>query len=110
MEAIGFTRPCAETWAYNAQHTRQACARTCRKHYGLIPLLRGKMDKPNNLADGSLNPCLACDEARSGPGFQYAAGRTRRGSGLQSAIVRAEDEVYKVDHTTLPGCHTVPRP
>ena len=34
------------------------------------------------------NPCLQCDECRSGPIFQKVAGRTRRGSGIQSAIER----------------------
>jgi hypothetical protein len=105
MEALGFTRPCAETWAYNARHTRELCARTCRKTYGMVAILTGRMDQtPNNLPDGSLNACLACDETHSGPGFQFAAGRTRRGSGIQSAIQRPKDEVYKVDHGQLPGC------
>mmetsp|Transcript_23334 Transcript_23334/g.43439 ORF Transcript_23334/g.43439 Transcript_23334/m.43439 type:complete len:336 (+) Transcript_23334:89-1096(+) len=35
-----------------------------------------------------LNPCLQCDECRSGPIFQKIAGRTRRGSGIKSAIER----------------------
>ena len=105
MEAIGFTRACAETWAYNAHRTREICARTCRKTYGLIPLLTGRMDQtPNNLPDGSLNACLLCDETYSGPGFQFAAGRTRRGSGIQSAIQRPQHELYRVDHSRLPGC------
>lgn len=37
---------------------------------------------------GRLNPCLQCDECRSGPIFQKIAGRTRRGSGIVSAISR----------------------
>jgi len=35
-----------------------------------------------------LNPCLQCDECRSGPIFQKIAGRTRRASGIISAIER----------------------
>ena len=35
-----------------------------------------------------LNDCLQCDEDKSGPIFQHFAGRTRRRSGLLSAIVR----------------------
>uniref|UniRef100_A0A7S2RQZ5 Uncharacterized protein n=1 Tax=Mucochytrium quahogii TaxID=96639 RepID=A0A7S2RQZ5_9STRA len=35
-----------------------------------------------------LNPCLQCDECRSGPIFQKVAGRTRRASGIKSAIDR----------------------
>jgi len=35
-----------------------------------------------------LNACLQCDECRSGPIFQKVAGRTRRASGIVSAIGR----------------------
>lgn len=35
-----------------------------------------------------INPCLQCDECRSGPIFQKLAGRTRRYSGIESAIGR----------------------
>lgn len=44
-----------------------------------------------------LNSCLQCDECRSGPIFQKFAGRTRRGSGIESAILRP-DEV-EIDHS-----------
>jgi hypothetical protein len=108
MVDIGFSVPCAETWSYNAWHTRETCSRTCRRHYGLLSVLTGRMGKPNNLRDGSLNPCLACDEEHSGPGFQYAAGRTRRGSGLESAIQRSDNELFEVDHSALPGCKALP--
>ena len=43
--------------------------------------------------DGSplrINACLQCDECRSGPLFQKIAARTRRGSGIISAIPRDE--------------------
>lgn len=40
-----------------------------------------------------LNPCLQCDECRSGPVFQKVAGRTRRASGLESAIARPPEDV-----------------
>merc|ERR1711971_1245760 len=33
-----------------------------------------------------INACLQCDECRSGPIFQKIAGRTRRASGIKSAI------------------------
>ena len=43
-----------------------------------------------------LNPCLQCDECRSGPIFQKIAGRTRRASGIVSAISR--DGVRPIAH------------
>ena len=50
-------------------------------------------------ASGQLRPCLQCDEDNSGPGFKYSAGRTRRNSGIESAIPRADSELYPVDHS-----------
>lgn len=43
-----------------------------------------------------LNACLQCDECRSGPIFQKIAGRTRRASGIASAISR--DGVPELTH------------
>ena len=42
--------------------------------------------------------CLACDEENSGPVFKHVAGRTRRNSGLASAICRPCDSVTSVLH------------
>lgn len=99
MEEIGFEERCAETWARNALHTRRHCLAPCIGHYGLWNLLTDDISVPNTDEDGNLNPCLACDERISGPGFQYAAGRTRRNSGLTSAIARPAAEIHPVDHT-----------
>ena len=99
VEAIGFEEPCAETWAYNVAHTKRQCMTTCIKHYGLWSVLRNDMGDAHVDDGGGLNPCLACDEYISGPGFQYAAGRTRRASGLTSAIERTTAEIYLVDHS-----------
>ena len=101
MEAVGFDEPCAETWTYNVLHTRRQCAATCIKHYGLWNVLTNNMSDEHTDERGNLNPCLACDENASGPGFQYAAGRTRRTSGLTSAIQRPATEIFPVDH----GCY-----
>lgn len=98
MEAVGFEERCAETWAYNAMHTRRRCSGTCIRHYGLWNVLTNNMGDAHNDEGGNLNPCLACDEFVSGPAFQYAAGRTRRTSGLRSEILRPTDEIYDVDH------------
>ena len=99
MKSVGFDEPCAETWTYNILHTSDYCKSICIKHYGFWNVLRGKMDKPHTDEQGDLNPCLRCDENTSGPGFQYVAGRTRRNSGIASAIFREPEEIYSVDHT-----------
>lgn len=96
---VGFTELCAETWTYNVLHTRRRCMKTCIEHYGFWNVLTNDMNKAHADERGNLNPCLACDEHTSGPGFQYAAGRTRRNSGLLSAICRPTGEIYPVEHT-----------
>lgn len=53
---------------------------------------------PYNLPDGSMKPCIACDEEISGPIFKKFAGRTRRDSGLSSAIWRPPQDIYQVEH------------
>ena len=98
MEDLGFEERCAETWTHNALHTRRRCLGVCIGHYGLRNVLMNDISAPHTDEDGNLNPCLACDERVSGPGFQYAAGRTRRSSGLTSAITRRAAEIYPVDH------------
>ncbi len=98
MEEIGLSERCAETWTYNVLHTRRHCAGACIGHHGLWNVLTNDMDGVHTDEDGELNPCLACDEHTSGPGFRYAAGRTRRSSGLLSAIPRTAGEIYAVDH------------
>lgn len=98
-EKIGLTSYCAESWAYNAHHTKSACRATCIADYGLLNLLFHRYPGENVSEDGQLRPCLQCDEEQSGPGFKYSAGRTRRNSGIESAITRPESEIYPVDHT-----------
>lgn len=88
LEALGFTRPCAQIWYYNTQNTRTACLEPC------FAALRD----PYHLPDGSLNECLSCDEQESGPTFKAVAGRTRRNSGLASAICRPCDTVASISH------------
>ncbi len=98
VEEIGFDAHCAETWTYNVLHTRRRCAAACVRHYGLWNVLTDDMGDVHADGGGHLNPCLACDEYTSGPGFRYAAGRTRRSSGLTSAIDRPAAALYPVDH------------
>lgn len=98
MQEIGFSEACAETWAYNAQNTAAVCAATCLRTFGLLNVLRGTEQVPPTDAHGTLNACLQCDETQSGPGFQFAAGRTRRSSGIVSEISRGAGQIYRVPH------------
>ncbi len=98
MNKVGFSERCSESWTYNADHTKKRCMGICMKDYGLVNILTNNMQGSNVDKDGNLKPCIACDEYRSGPGFKYAAARTRRWSGLVSAIKRGSGEVYKVNH------------
>ena len=90
LENLGFTSECAQTWYFNAQNTAQECFRPCIDAW--------LKDDPFNNPDGSLNDCLACDEEQSGPVFKYVAGRTRRNSGIPSAIDRPEEDIYPIIH------------
>ena len=90
LKALGFTDACAETWYYNTRHTAQMC--------GLVCLASWVKGDASNKADGSLNDCLACDEAQSGPVFKEASGRTRRNSGIVSSIGRSREEIYPLVH------------
>lgn len=85
---LGFTEPCARIWGYNTTHTRTVCLQVC------LDLL----DAPYHEDDGSLNACLQCDEDLSGPVFKAVAGRTRRNTGLASALCRPCEEVRQVVH------------
>jgi hypothetical protein len=88
LQKLGFDLPCAQIWAYNTQNTRTRCLDKCL----------AALDQPYNLPDGSLNPCLQCDETESGPVFKWIAGRTRRNCGLPNAICRPCSEVRPLVH------------
>lgn len=79
-EEVGFTKACAAVWSYDTVNTMENCLNTCLAHVG----------KPPNLdaEDCPLNDCILCNEVKTGPYFKKYAGRTRRGSGLMSYIVR----------------------
>ncbi len=92
FQRIGFTRDCSIIWARDAQNTKKHCEKIC---------LEAWIEKwPNNIPPNStnLNSCLECDEVMSGPIFKRVAGRTRRDSGLRSAINRPADQVYEIYH------------
>jgi hypothetical protein len=88
LQALGFTKPCAQIWYWNTLHTREQCGSVCLK------LLSAPYHEP----DGSLNECLQCDEDQSGPVFKAVAGRTRRNTGLASNMCRPCSEVQWFDH------------
>jgi hypothetical protein len=100
IKRIGLSEYCSEAWAYNAIATRNRCFGTCVKEYGLWNLIRGKFPDTYINPDGTLKPCILCDELKSGGGYAYAAGRTRRSSGIVSAIDRGDEEVYPINFKT----------
>jgi hypothetical protein len=94
LKSLGFTAPCAQTWLYDAQNTRQQCLWVC-----IVSWIEGEASRRE---DGQLNVCLQCDEDRSGPIFKASAGRTRRNSGLYSSIPRSSHEIAPVVHDYVP--------
>jgi hypothetical protein len=88
LMAIGFTKPCAQIWYYNTINTREVC---------ITPCVLG-LNETWNRPDGTLNECLQCDEDKSGPVFKAVAGRTRRNTGVPSAICRPCSETLPLDH------------
>lgn len=85
---LGFSAACARAWTWNALYTRERCFDVC------LSLLTAPYLTP----DGELNACLQCDEDESGPVFQAIAGRTRRNSGLATALCRPCDSVWRLGH------------
>ena len=88
LQDLGFDLPCAQIWYFNTVHTRKVCELPCFSTLG----------KPYQLEDGSLNECLQCDEDLSGPIFKAVAGRTRRNTGIASALCRPCSEVKPLLH------------
>jgi len=97
---VGLTKECAEAWAYDSSNTKFFCTLTCIKDYGLENIVLSNFTSlPDNLPNGSLRPCIECDEDMSGAGFKYGAGRTRRNSGIVSSIEREKGEIANVDQS-----------
>jgi hypothetical protein len=87
----GFTEACATIWIYGSLNTYAECP-SC--------LTFGLQDLPNNLEPPTcyLAECIQCDEDESGPIFKEYAARTRRGSGLLTAIVRNCTSIPRLVH------------
>jgi len=91
---LGFTDTCAEMWIYNGYNTRDSCLWTC--------LADTFAANNGGGPQCQLNSCLQCDEEHSGPLFKHFAARTRRRSGMLSAIVRPCDALYQITHVAFP--------
>ena len=92
---LGFTESCAEMWIFNGYNTRDSCLAECL----------WDTFTPNNSNEPGcpLNSCLQCDEDHSGPLFKRIAARTRRRSGILSAISRSCDALHQITHVAFPG-------
>lgn len=88
LQELGFTPACARIWGYSTRFTRGKCLGTC------FTLL----DAPYHLADGGVNECLACDEREGAAILRAAAGRTRRNTGVPSAVCLPCGSVARVTH------------
>ncbi len=88
LEKLGFDHPCAQAWYWDTLNTRKNCLGICLA----TPAV------PYEEPDGALNACVQCDEDQSGPVFKAVAGRTRRNSGLPTALCRPCSEVRPIVH------------
>ena len=95
---LGMTDSCANIWVYNSLNTAEKC----------LPRCATTKTDPNNgpPPECTLNDCLQCDEDVRGPNFKKYAARTRRRSGLLSAIVRPCDALVPISQQACP--ETVP--
>lgn len=90
LQEVGFSDPCIDIWYWDIENTKNQCMATC--------LANNNLTNPHHHPDLSLNACVQCDEDESGPLFKVLSGRTRRNSGLSSALCRPCETVQPVDH------------
>merc|ERR1712046_547076 len=86
---LGMTEACSRIWLYDGLFDAKNCALTCAKSWA---------DPYNIPPTCELNDCLQCDEDMAGPIFKQFGGRTRRNSGLESAIQRPCESVATIEH------------
>lgn len=84
---LGMTEACAAIWLYNSLYTGDVCRAIC------VGFTAAGNENNGDPPECKLARCLQCDEDEAGPLFKKFAGRTRRGSGMLSAIVRRCDEL-----------------
>ena len=94
LTKLGLTLPCAEIWYYNSKNTRKKCLKPCLRDWNQPYNVPSESACPNC----TLNSCLQCDETKSGPIFKKVAARTRRDSGLSSAIWRPPSSIANITH------------
>ena len=94
-EDLGFTPPCATIWNYDGIYDGQNCKWICIKQ------LFADSNGPPPACE--LNDCLKCDEDMAGPKFKDFAARTRRRSGITSAIARGCDDFANIKHDACPA-------
>lgn len=82
MGKANLTSKCVDCWVENMQQTIIHCFGKC------IFGSRASCGK-----DGTLTPCLYCDEVHSGMYFRQCAGMTRRRAGIQTDICRKPGEI-----------------
>lgn len=92
LQDIGFSDPCIDIWYWDIENTKAECFDLC------VTRLNAKHHDEDD--DYKLNACVQCDEDISGPLFKVMSGRTRRNSGLSSALCRPCETVQPMDHTT----------
>ncbi|CAB9518000.1 expressed unknown protein [Seminavis robusta] len=88
----GYTPACAKMWMYNTLETGDKCKDLC------LPFTFQGMPNNGPPPTCTIADCLWCDEVYSGPNFKKVAARTRRRSGLLSAIARPCDDILIVNH------------
>lgn len=110
QDTLEFSNTCSELWSYNSKNTKKACMLICMKDYGLLNILQGKFPDTYQNPDGSLRPCILCDELRSVPAYTYGSGRTRRNSGIITALDRNPDELYPLDYNLYYDLFNIARP
>eukprot|EP00510_Aplanochytrium_minuta_P006137 CAMPEP_0184014094 /NCGR_PEP_ID=MMETSP0954-20121128/5433_1 /TAXON_ID=627963 /ORGANISM="Aplanochytrium sp, Strain PBS07" /LENGTH=426 /DNA_ID=CAMNT_0026294467 /DNA_START=182 /DNA_END=1462 /DNA_ORIENTATION=- len=123
LEDVGFRDHCTWIWKHNTANTKRTsgnggCFGVCLLYVNADNIEESGTDNycdpdrcENSINGGPacsddqwqngpyrLNPCLQCDECRSGPLFQKVAGRTRRDSGIPSAIPRPPEDVVRLTH------------
>ena len=94
-ENLGYTKPCATIWNFDGIYDGQNCKWVCMKN------LFADLNGPPPACE--MNACLQCDEDMAGPLFKAFAARTRRRSGLTSAIARTCDEFANLKHEACPA-------